>query len=190
MMYLFHVTTIDNFELIMKDDSLKSVNLLKKEGKNVSLNEGNGIYKTNNFVYFSCVNKLFNKNILSNEVILYFDTKLLYQNIFYVSTMHLDFPAYLYEGNNGGKEEYKRKYNKHYKLYNLVLKKLYKHSISLLENGKSFQIFQQIAVRHKVNLKKYLVAIEIRNIKGKNISELIDYIKNNYENVIIKYNKY
>jgi hypothetical protein len=76
---------------------------------------------------------------------------------------------------------YKRKYNRNYLRYNLILKNLYKHSINT--NKDYFHAFQQIAIRNKINLKE-LVAIEIKKqYVSKNI---INYITKNYPNVIIK----
>jgi hypothetical protein len=77
---------------------------------------------------------------------------------------------------------YKKKYNKYYIKDNSVLKKLYKYSISVLPSGYSFQVFQQIAVRNKVNLNN-LVAIEFK--KDFVTNSIINYINKYYPNVII-----
>ena len=94
---------------------------------------------------------------------MYFNSNLLYNKSFYVSTVHSAEPNALGEWwtKNDGKriKMYKRKYNKNYSKYNLVLKKLYKHSIHMYE--KVFQAFQQVAVRNKVSLKD-LIAIEFK----------------------------
>ncbi len=65
-MYLFHNTT---------EKSLKSI--LQDEGYKIKCNEGDGIYKKNNFIYFSCIDKLNTREIYA-ECILYFHSKLLY----------------------------------------------------------------------------------------------------------------
>ncbi len=117
---------------------------------------------------------------------MYFNSKLLFDKSFYVSNLHSSTPNILSEWQTLYTDEtkikmYKRKYNKNYSKYNLVLKKLYKHSINTYE--KYFQVFQQIAIRNKINLKE-LVSIEInRKYVSKNI---INYITKNYPNVIIK----
>ena len=80
--------------------------------------------------------------------------------------------------------DYKRKYIIYYNKYNTVLKKLYNYSISILENGKAFQIFQQIAVRNKVNLNE-LVAIEFNN-KILATDSIIKYITKMFPNIEIK----
>jgi hypothetical protein len=156
----------------LKDGCLKSYSLLKKLPKD---NEGGGLYIKNNFVYLSCTNTLFYKNIFS-RITLYFNSKLLLKKAFYVSTMHSPYPNHLsewYVTENGKRVKmYKRKYEKNYTKYNTILKKLYNYSISVL-NGKSFQIFQQVAVRNKVSLNE-LVAIEFKD-KSSATNNIINY---------------
>lgn len=183
-MYIFHNTNMFQLKSILEDGYLKSYSLLKKKPKN---GEGNGLYNKNNFVYFSCTDKLFDKNIMS-YITLYFNSKLLYNKSFYVSTQHSPEPNKLgewYVKNKGKKiKMYKIKYNRYYKNYNSVLKKLYKKSISI--SNKYFQVFQQIAIKNKVNLNE-LVAIEFKKntIIPNNIKK---YISKYYPNIIIKYN--
>jgi hypothetical protein len=119
-----------SLQLVLVVLPFKSSALLLEEGHSKTiLNEGSSIYKENNFVYFSCCEKLFDKRIL-NPIILYFDSKLLYDKTFYISTVHSPAPEYLGEWRTSSESdmEYKRKYKKHYKLYNLVLQKLYDNS--------------------------------------------------------------
>ena len=181
-MYLFHNTDMTALKLILKDGYLKSYSLIN--GKK-SLGEGAGLYTENKFVYFSCINKLFEKEIFSN-ITMYFNSKLLYNKSFYVSTVHSAEPNNLGEWwtkNDNGKrvKMYKRKYNKNYSKYKVVLKRLYKHSINMYE--KAFQVFQQVAVRNKVSLKD-LIAIEFKK-KFVNDS-IIKYITKYYPAIIIK----
>jgi hypothetical protein len=82
--------------------------------------------------------------------------------------------------------KYKKKYNKNYTKYNSVLTKLYNYSISVLKKGEAFQVFQQIAVRNKVNLDE-LVAIQFYN-KSFATESIIKYITKFYPNIIIKIN--
>jgi hypothetical protein len=184
-MYIFHNTNITQLKSILKDGYLKSYSLIKKKPKN---GEGSGLYTKNNFVYFSCTDKLFDKNIMS-YVTMYFNSKLLFNKSFYVSTQHSPKPNYLAEWwikNKGKKSKmYKRKYNKYYKKYNSILKNLYKKSISVL-NGKYFQVFQQVAIRNKINLNE-LIAIEFKKkiIVPDSIKK---YITKYYPNIIVKYN--
>ena len=183
-MYLIHNTSLPALKSILKDRELKSLSLLKKENKNFSQyapNEGDGIYTKNNFVYFSCTDNLYDKNIHSH-LTMYFNSKLLFNKSFYLSTMHSAGPEYLYE--ESGMKVYKRKYKRYYNKYNTVLKKLYNHSISMLENGRAFQVFQQIAVRNKVNLNE-LVAIEF-NGKFTISDSIIKYITKMFPTVEIK----
>jgi hypothetical protein len=72
-MYLIHNTQISALKSILKDECLKSYSLLEKPPKD---NEGGGLYTNNNFVYFSCTDTLFDKNIFS-RITLYFNSKLL-----------------------------------------------------------------------------------------------------------------
>ena len=83
-------------------------------------------------------------------------------------------------------KKYKRKYNKYYTKYNTVLKKLYNQSVSIL-NGSSFQVFQQVAIRNKINLNE-LVAIEFKYKSEIDdiIINYINYITKYYPNIIIK----
>jgi hypothetical protein len=155
-------------------------------GYKITANEGNGIYDTNNFVFFSCIDKLFSRKIHS-RVTLFFNSQLLFNKSFYVSTVHSSSPHDLGEWVTSDHKMYKRKYNRYYKNYNKVLQKLFDQSISYIKNGDAFQIFQQIAVLNKVNLKK-LVAIEF-NIISKPNSTLINYLNKNYPKIIIKINK-
>jgi len=182
-MYLIHNTKASALKSILKDGYLKSYSLLEKPPKN---NEGNGLYIKNNYVYFSCTDKLFDKRT-NGMITMYFNSKLLLNRSFYVSTVHSPYPNDLGEWwikNDEGKQikEYKRKYNKYYTKYNTILKKLYDHSISIL-NGFSFTIFQQVAVRNKVNLNE-LVAIEFRD-KSLITDIIINYITKYYPNIKI-----
>lgn len=86
------------------------MSLLKKENKNFpryAPDEGGGIYTKNNFVYFSCTDKLYDKHIIVEETTMYFNSKLLFNKSFYLSTMHSQDPESLYES----EMVYKRKYN-------------------------------------------------------------------------------
>jgi hypothetical protein len=178
-MYILHNTDSSNIKSILKDGYLKSLDVLKKDKKNVSPNEGDGLYTKNNFVYFTCTDKLFDKKTCGN-IVLYFDSKVLLKKTFYVSTFHSYEPQLnLYIS----KSNYKRKYEKNYTRYNYVLKKLYKNSISKLKNGKVFQIFQQIAIRTKINLDE-LVAIDFIRF-NKSDDKIIKYISKYYPHIIV-----
>ena len=117
---------------------------------------------------------------------MYFNSKLLFNKSFYVANLHSSTPNKLNEWwiNDNGKriKMYERKYNKYYTNYDRVLKKLYDYSIYVLPRGYSFQVFQQVAVRNKVNLKE-LVAIEFKKDFVSN--NIINYITKYYPNVII-----
>jgi hypothetical protein len=184
-MYLIHNTNISSLKSTLKYGYLKSYSLLKKENNTQKNGEGSGLYTKNNFVYFSCVDNLFDKKIHSS-ITMYFNSKLLFNKSFYVSTHYSPYPNELGEwwikNHKGNRiKMYKRKYNRYYTKYNRVLKKLYDYSFSV-SNGYLFQVFQQIAVRNKVNLNE-LVAIEFK----KNVTDdIINYITKYYPNIIIK----
>jgi hypothetical protein len=184
-MYLLHNTSLKALKSILSEKYIKSYSILKKEKKKNIHGEGYGLYNENDFIYFSSIDKIFSRKIYS-RVILYFNSKLLYNRTFYVSTGHSPVPDELGEWEinyeNKIKKMYKRKYAKNYKYYNNVIKKLYKHSISILNDGDGFQIFQQIALKNKINLDD-LVAIQFQEEPSKSI---LNYINKNYPNVIVK----
>ena len=186
-MYLFHNTNLQSLKKILKDGYLKSYSLLKKEGYNIRKlkNEGDGLYTENKFVYFSCIKKPFIYKVYSH-ITLYFTSDLLFDRTFYVSNLHSGFPDDLMEHKGKNVVLYKRKYNKFYKEYNKVLEKLFNFSISVIENGKAFQSFQQVAVHNKINLNN-LICIEFNN-KEDATKNIVDYIKKYYPNVEIKIN--
>ncbi len=199
-MYLFHNTTSESLKNILKDGYLKSLSLLKKEGYNAIANEGDGIYTENNFVFFSCVDELF-KYKISSSITLYFNSKLLFNRTFYIANYHFSNPEpepnnlknqdnlkeldnYLKKWKENGNPDYKQKYDRYYKKYNDVLKKIFNRSISILPNAFSFQLFQQIALSNKVSIKE-LVGIEFKN-KNDATPDIIQYINKYYPNVEIK----
>jgi hypothetical protein len=161
------------------DGYLKSSKLTNnKEG------EGSGIYDTTPFVYFSTTNKLFDKDV-SSRITLYFNSKLLYNKSFYVSTVLSADPTKLAEWKselNVKSKEYKRKYKKNYSHYDKILLKLYKNSITKIPGGKAFQVFQQIAINNKVNLDN-LVGIQF-NYEAPTQS-ILGFINKNYPHVKI-----
>jgi hypothetical protein len=192
-MYLFHNTDLESLKNILQDGYLKSLSLLKKEGYNAVANEGDGHYTENNFVFFSCVDELF-KYKISSSITLYFNSKLLFNRTFYIANYHDPNPEpepnnlknhdNLKKWKENGDPHYKQKYDRYYKKYNDVLKKIFNYSISLLPNGNSFQVFQQIALSNKVSIKE-LVGIEFKN-KNDATPEIIQYINKYYPNVEIK----
>ena len=92
--------------------------------------------------------------------------------------------------------EYKRKYSRYYKNYNDVLKDLYLNSINKLPNGSGFSAFNQVALKNYVNIKKYVVGIQITISKSisktelNNVNHIIKYAKKAYPNIKIKIRHY
>lgn len=108
--------------------------------------------------------------------------------IFYTSENYTSHPNIL-----NPKNKFSKKYDSDTKIENIpiILENLYKNSISRLPRGKAFQIFQQIAISNKVNIKKYLVAVEFKKCNRsdkKIIMPMIDYLKNKYPSIKIKNN--
>ena len=67
-MYLFHITNIDSLKLILKNEYLKSYSLLKKLNKTQKDGWGSGLYTENNFIFFSCCDKIFDNNIIGHII--------------------------------------------------------------------------------------------------------------------------
>ena len=180
-MFLFHVTTEKKLNKILKDGQLKSNKLT-----GIS-EEGQGVYgnHSNKFVYFSTTDKLFDSRVIAKDIILYFDSQLLYNRTFYLSTVHTTTPDDLGKWNKG--KDYKIKYQRYYKNIDNVLLKLYKNSTSKLPKGKAFQIFQQIAIQNKVNIEPFIVGIELIQPSQKTLN----IINKLYPNIKVKIkNKY
>jgi len=176
-MYLVHTTELKYIKNILEDGELKSNKLT------TNIEWGDGVYNNdiNNFVYFVTTEKLFDKKILGS-VILYLNSDLIYNRTFYVSTTWSNTPDNLGEWYSNKRFQYKRKYSRYYDKYNQILSKLYNYSINVLPNGKGFQVFQQVAIKNKVNIKDKLIGIQFQS---KPSDKLIQYIQTNYPNVKI-----
>lgn len=180
-MYLFHMTNINSLKNILMDGELKSASLTE------NLDWGDGLYEAKNkkFVFFSVVDKIEKDLAGMIGVVLYFDYNLLYNRTYYISTVWSSTPNELGKLNTNGGKEYKLKYPQYYKKTKNVLKKLYDKSV--LKNSKSFFIFQQVAIKNKVNLK-YLKCIEFGSkVKPSNI--ILKILKKEYPDVEIRYSK-
>lgn len=165
-MYLFHNTDIQYLYTILDDGYLKSSKITN------NLGEGDGIYKTNSYIYFSTTPKLFDPSVIATCT-LYFKSILLYNRRFYINNIASSSP------NLTGK-----KYKKNYKYYNKVLQKLYNNSINVLHNGTAFQAFQQIAILNKINLVN-LIGIEFTNYIPPNILTKINLMNKYRKNKIV-----
>lgn len=85
-MYLVHKTSSHYLGQIIRSGSLKPSKLTGH------LNEGDGIYKTSDYTYFSTAPPLSKFKIGSNDVLLYFSSKFLEGTNFYVSDTHVSNP--------------------------------------------------------------------------------------------------
>jgi hypothetical protein len=177
-MYLIHNTTLDSLKSILIENKLKSSCLSN------NLNEGYGIYEASQqkFVFFSVIDECVSKYKLYGNVILYFDSKILWNRSYYISTVHSSTPDYLGKWHKGA--NYKKKYNQYYKYTNKALTKLFKNAISQLPKGNAFQIFQQVAIKNQCDLK-YLKKIQF--LHSKPINAIIKLMQNKYPDVIVDF---
>lgn len=167
------MTTPNNLLKILKDLYLKSSSITGK------LNQGYGIYKNNDFVYFSTTNIAPDDRLckfIFFGAIIYFSSDLLHEKSFYTSTQHSPVPDSITKWKDStGRIRYKRKYPKKYLYINKTLNSLYKHSIK--SSDEYFAIYNQIAVKNKIEIGKYLVAIQLINYSENDISKVIKSLK-------------
>jgi hypothetical protein len=165
-MYLVHETTSQSLKKILNENCIKSLNLLEPK----YINQGDGVYKNNKFVYFTTTDKLFDKKYIGH-ILIYINSDILYNRAFFVSTHHSKYPDKLYEKTINNIKHYKRKYNRYTKNYNEILKKLYKYSTNF---GKAYNVFQQVAIKNKINIANYIIGIYISEyINDKETDKLI-----------------
>lgn len=178
-MYLVHETMLDNLYLILKEGELKSNYLSGR------INNGEGVYqKANKFIYFSLERKLFIDTIYGT-LKLYFNPELLYNRNFYLSTVQTPFPDHTSKWKNGNEPEMKIKHKRYTSNIFKILEKFYYYNERIFWYG-------QIAIKNKLNIFQYLVAVEF--IEYGKVSEkylkskvkIINLIKKKYPNVIIK----
>lgn len=178
-MYLVHETLLDNLYLILKNGELLSNYLSGR------INNGDGVYqKANKFVYFSLERKLFTDTTFGLYK-LYFNPELLYNRDFYLSTVQSPYPDHTSKWKNGDDNEIKIKHKRYTTNISEILKKLYYYNNHVFYQG-------QIAIKNKLNIEKYLVAVEF--IEYGNVSEkyikskikIINLVKKKYPSVIIK----
>ena len=112
-MYLFHNTNLLSLKKIIKAAYLTN-----------NLNKGDGIYdaKDQKFIFFSVVDEIKSKYKIYSDIILYFDTKILWNRTFFIAPYHSSNPDKL--------DKDKKKYKQYYKNTNSVLNKLFNDSIS------------------------------------------------------------
>ena len=141
-MYLIHETTLNNLYMILQDCELKS-NYLTGE-----INQGEGVYEKNNkYVYFSLERELF-ANTNYSRIKLYFDTNLLSNRNFYISSVQSANPDN--EGVWGTLEgtEIKKKYPRNTENIPEILEKFYYYHNYIF-------LFGQVEIKNKVNIQNY-----------------------------------
>lgn len=167
IMYLFHVTEFKYLKSILKDNELKA----SKFTNNIS--QGYGIYEPNemSYVFLGTTDKLYDNQIMGN-VVIYLKSDLLYNRSYYIDKCH-----------NISIINSKKivRYNKN---YNKILNNLYKHSNK--KNKDLFYIYQQIAIKDKINLKDNIIGIQFQHPNDK----LKEYITKNYNIEIFDNPKY
>ena len=176
-MLLIHSTFLPNLKKILKDGLLKSSQLSKR------VNQGDGIYNESPLIYFSTVDSIDSEHLHrltkdTHEIFLCFDSQLLYNRVYYTSGRHSARPdLYLKEIKlSKGQARHNREYPQYYPDTQHILKKLFTSSLKSL-GGRFFQIFQQVAIRNKCNLKylKYII-LEPKAITRKELQSLRDLI--------------
>src|SRR5436853_6204527 len=117
-MYLFHKTSISHLKSILESGQIKS----SKMTSNIS--EGSGVYTTNDFVYFSVTDTLFDPKTKHLNM-LYLSSDVLSNQPFYVSNSHTNTPDVESENFVGDRLWYQRAYPAHYVDIDRVLHDLY-----------------------------------------------------------------
>lgn len=180
-MYLCHNTTFEYLIDILKDGELKSNKLTG------NINEGDGIYDNNEFVYFFACPDIY-ENYIAGLITLFIKPNELYNRKFYISTHHTSNPDYLYDYG----DYYTKMYPKNYDKYNYVLNKIYNKSRNIFpEKLTFFEAFQQIAVKNRFPITTdSLVAIRINNTFGKLDNNILKILKKKYPNTNLIYRKF
>ena len=85
-MYLVHMISHELIEDLLNYGYIKSLSLLQKDGKKIAgeYGWGYGTYPKSNMIFFTAVDVLFDKYTYSC-VMLYFDSKVLYNKSFYIN---------------------------------------------------------------------------------------------------------
>lgn len=176
-MYLVHGTTINNLLSILKTGEIKSNELTGK------INQGEGIYDSNKYVYFLLERELF-KNTNYERIKLYFKLDLLYNRNFYLSTVHSGYPNYEDTWTADDGKQMKKKYPRFSKNIDKIIKNFYHYNNFVFFTG-------QVAIKNKANINNYLVGIEFLS-QGedtqymKKKDRIIKLLKKQYPNVSIK----
>lgn len=178
-MYLTHNTAIQSIKKILKDGELKAA---KFTGRT---NEGWGVYKAKeqSYVFFSTTPILFDIRLLGN-VTLYLKPDFLSKKDFTIANAHIADPSEEYWNYNARYPIYNKKI-KATKNYLKYLKKLYADSLRNKDNIPLtiFQMYNQVTVKNKINLKDNLVAITIDSRVEYIVNNIIKIIKKHYPNV-------
>lgn len=180
-MYLIHNTTSTNILPILKSGQLLSSYITG------NASEGSTMYEkgTSKYVYFSTCDRLFDNRTYAS-CIMYINSSVLYNRKYYLSSCHTVDPKLssktIYKKN---KRNVTKSYPRYDKYFNKRLRALYRNSVSALEDGKAFAIFQQVAINNKIKIKDSIIGIEFRFQPSEKIT---NYLKKHYPNVKIYIN--
>jgi len=183
-MILSHETKLKYLKKILEQNELKSSILTG------SINQGNASYKSNqnNLVFFRAVKKITDIQYPEGiSVILFFDSNILYNKSYWVSTVNSVRPSnwnsktkITWKNNWENDPQYSIKYKQYYKNTKRVLKKLYLHSVS------AGCICNTVAVLNKINIKNHLIAVVIfPGIKESKKTSFKKYIKKYYPHTTV-----
>jgi hypothetical protein len=172
---LSHETKLKYLAKILEQNELKSSAL------SGSLNQGSGIYDKSNEIYFRAVKNIKDITRPEGNVILFFNSKILYNKPFWISTTNsADTDTHTKSTWNikwKNDPQYSMKYKRHYKYVDKALKKLYLHSVSA---GHPMIIYNSVTVLNKINIKEHLVAIVLTPSVESKKEILEKYIKKHY----------
>lgn len=181
-MILFHSTNNNSINKILNNNELVSSAI------SGNLCNGHGIYNSddNNFIYFSTVDDHNEKYMYQESITLFFESDLLFNRSFFVSTVQSGIPQYESKWNSGksGKSEYKIKYAQYTSGITKILKKLFMRDI--VQNNSEKIFFQnQVAIKNRCSLKKLFMIY----FDSEPSVKTMKILKTQYPNVkiIIKY---
>lgn len=166
-MHLIHTTSEELIYMILKEGYLRSS---KETGKIRMYGREEG----SEYIYL----RLGKKNDYGNLIL---DENLLLENNFYLKTGWTG-EAYtdglINKGKDYNKRTLKKKLQEFNKSVNNYLKKTSKNEYPI-----PIMMSNEILIRKKINLKKYLIQINL----SKNDKKIIEYVEKNYPNTKIKY---
>ena len=160
-MYLIHDTTPSGLDQILKDGALKS----SKITKNSDDGYGRELYKSNDFVYCSATEKLFDPDAYG-FITLYIDAAALRTRQFHVANFHNYSSPNIPENKMSTAYRiprmlYKRTYPKSFGDRDRILSELCRESKTKSPAGMGFHFMNQVAVRDHLDIRAYVRGVRI-----------------------------